>query len=441
MSNARHFLKPVMRLCGYDIESAAKLLSTFDGLSQEKKDEWQHDQKWKIFNYHINNNEFYKTKVKNRSPKLWEKIPIMRKQDYQQNFNKLLSNGYTKSNVYLANTSGSSGVPFFFAKNKFAHSMTWALAENRYDWYKVGLNSKQARYFGRPLENTSKYFEIIKDALFGRKTMLVFDLSDDVLARHTELFSKVQFKMIYGYTNSLVLFAKYLIKNNLILKKICTSLKLCISTSELLSIQDREIILSGFGVTVVNEYGVSEAGGIVAFEDLDSDWILSSETQFLEIVDDNESLVSNGNSGKILITDLHNKAMPFIRYEVGDIGMVKRSKNNGKLTLASLTGRTNDLILLPSGKKSPGLTFYYISRSILESSGILKEFIIRQVQKDKFIFDIKADRDLTQDEVEDIKSKMDIYLEPGLRLEINRTEQIRRPASGKQKHFYSEISD
>jgi phenylacetate-CoA ligase len=247
--------------------------------------------------------------------------------------------------------------------------------------------------------------------------------------------------MIYGYTNSLVLFAKYLIKKNLILKKICTSLKLCISTSELLSIQDRETILSGFGVTVVNEYGVSEAGGIAAFEDLDSDWILSSETQFLEIVDDNESLVSNGNSGKILITDLHNKAMPFIRYEVGDIGIVKRSKNNGKLTLASLTGRTNDLILLPSGKKSPGLTFYYISRSILESSGILKEFIIRQVQKDKFIFDIKADRDLTQDEVKDIKSKMDIYLEPGLRLEINRTEQIRRPASGKQKHFYSEISD
>ena len=116
MSNARHFLKPIMRLCGYDIESAAKLLSTFDGLSQEKKDEWQHDQKWKIFNYHINNNEFYKTKVKNRSPKLWEKIPIMRKQDYQQNFNKLLSNGYTKSNVYLANTSGSSGVPFFSQK-------------------------------------------------------------------------------------------------------------------------------------------------------------------------------------------------------------------------------------------------------------------------------------------------------------------------------------
>ena len=63
------------------------------------------------------------------------------------------------------------------------------------------------------------------------------------------------------------------------------------------------------------------------------------------------------------------------------------------------------------------------------------------LEKDKFIFDIKADRDLTQDEVEDIKSKMDIYLEPGLRLEINRTEQIRRPASGKQKHFYSEISD
>ena len=192
---------------------------------------------------------------------------------------------------------------------------------------------------------------------------------------------------------------------------------------------------------VVNEYGISEAGGITAFEDGNSNWILSSETQFIEIVDDNGLIVDIGEEGKILITDLHNKAMPFIRYEVGDTGILKFQGNNNELVLSKLTGRTNDTIMLPSGKKSPGLTFYYISRSILESSGVLKEFVIRQVTLDTFIFDIISDRNLTDNEIRQIQRAMDIYLEPGLTLKINRLNTIKRPKAGKLKHFYSEINE
>ena len=97
--------------------------------------------------------------------------------------------------------------------------------------------------------------------------------------------------------------------------------------------------------------------------------------------------------------------------------------------------------MLPSGKKSPRLTFYYISRSILESSGVLKEFVIRQVTLDTFIFDIISDRNLTDNEIRQIQRKMDIYLEPGLTLKINRLNTIKRPKAGKLKHFYSEINE
>ena len=65
-------------------------------------------------------------------------------------------------------------------------------------------------------------------------------------------------------------------------------------TSEVLTFEDRKILNSAFGVVVVNEYGISEAGGITAFENKNSDWILSSETQFIEIVDDDGSIVDIG---------------------------------------------------------------------------------------------------------------------------------------------------
>ena len=76
----------------------------------------------------------------------------------------------------------------------------------------------------------------------------------------------------------------------------------------------------------------------------------------------------------------------------------------------------------------------------IEKSGSLKEFIIRQVALDKFIFDVVSDQPLSNDEVSEIKSNLDIYLEKDLKVEINRVKRINRPVSGKIKHFYSELN-
>ena len=430
-----------MKLAGYNIYQANRFINKISSFTPEKKIEWQYNQKWVLARFHYKNNNFYNMKINGHLPEYWEQLPIMRKKDYQIDINKLLTNGYTKKNTYIANTSGSSGHPFFYAKNKYAHAITWALTENRYNWHNLKLESKQARYYGSPLENTGKYYELLKDLLMNRKKMLVFDLSDSVLDRHLLFFEKIKFKYIYGYTSALVLLARYLLGNNVILHSICPTLKFCITTSEVLTTEDRIILSSAFGVKIINEYGVSEAGGIIAFEDDNSNWILSTETQFIEIVDDDGKVVDDGKEGKVLITDLHNKAMPFLRYEVGDIGIKSSTKNNGQSFLNKLIGRTNDIINLPSGKKSPGLTFYYISRSILESYGILKEFIIKQETLDTFVFEIVSSRDLSNSENQTIQDKMDIYLEPGLKIKINRKNMINRPKSGKLKHFYSYIDE
>ena len=51
---------------------------------------------------------------------------------------------------------------------------------------------------------------------YSRKKLLIFDLSDNALNEHIKIFSRIKFNFIYGYTNALVLFARYLIKNDLI---------------------------------------------------------------------------------------------------------------------------------------------------------------------------------------------------------------------------------
>jgi len=429
-----------LKLSGFDINAASERLRQIQSLSPEKFLKWQNNQKWVIAKHHYDNNPFYRKKVGKYFPDVWEDLPIMGKSDYQDDLEKLLSKGYTRKNTYIANTSGSSGHPFYFAKDKEAHAMDWALIKDRYNWHGLSLNSKQARFYGIPLEKWSYRKEKLKDFLMNRVRFPVFDLSNEILQEYLRKFEKKSFDYIYGYTSSLVLFARFLLHNEIILKDICPTLKCCIATSEVLTIEDRSILNKAFGIGVVNEYGASEFG-LIAFESSEGEWLLSEETLFHEIINTDASMTKS-TGGNLVITDFDNKAMPFIRYNIGDVAVISDhyASDNKHRKLVNLLGRVNDTIILPSGKVSPGLSFYYISRSILESSGVLKEFIIRQTSLDTFVFDVVSERDLRTNEINEIKEKMEKYLEQGLTLQINRLQQIKRPLSGKIKHFYSELS-
>ena len=421
-----------LKLTGYDISRAGKELKQIQSLSVEEFQKWQSNKKWEIARYHYDNNPFYRKKVGNHFPDKWEDLPIMEKPDYQGDLEKLLSDGYTRKNTYIANTSGSSGHPFFFAKDKNCHSRTWAFWKQRYDELGLSLSSKEARFFGAVNQYILKSKEKLKDKLMNRVRFNVFDLSDSALEEFIKKFSSISFDYVYGYTQTITIFSRYIINNNITLKDICPSIKLVIVTAEVCSEEDRDIIQKGFGVPVKDEYGASEVGYLATECDA-GNWHIVEESVFVEADVDS----------KLLVTDLFNNAEPFIRYSIGDMGQIKESTScpcgDFRRVLSKLKGRENDLIVLSNGKIAPGLTFYYISRSLLESFGGLKEFIIRQIETDTFVFDIVSDSILEKKQIDDIQSKMDSYLEPGLTLIINNVDKINRPSSGKIKHFYSEL--
>ncbi len=111
-----------------------------------------------------------------------------------------------------------------------------------------------------------------------------------------------------------------------------------------------------------------------------------------------------------------------------------------KPILKKLIGRTNDVALLPSGKKSPGLTFYYVTKSIVEDDGNVKEFIIRQTKIDTFEIDYVSETELTTVQIKrDPKSDRYVF---GTGLAISRITEnsLLRNARGKLKQFISELS-
>ncbi len=428
----------ILTIKGYPLAAAVKELQRLQSMGVDEFIHWQQNKAWAQARHHYDNNLFYKNLVGNIFPGKWEDLPVITKKDLQQPLSQLITKGVQLSGCHVGSTSGSTGQPFFYAKDKMSHAMTWAVIADRYSWHGLGFASKQARFYGIPKEFVANKKELFKDRLMNRIRFSVFDLSDAALSSFVGNFRKYRFHYVYGYTNALAVFARYLLRHNMVLKDICPTLKICICTSETCTPEDHKLLQAAFGLPNIREYGVSETC-LTAFDAQDY-WRLTEETLLTEVVDDNGRQLNNNNEGRLLSTSLYNAALPLIRYETGDIGTVMdRPDDSICRSLGSLSGRVNDLVFLPGGKKSAGLTFYYISRSVLENSGVLREFIIRQVAIDTFVFDIVANRDLTNDEIALLKQKVATYLTPGLNVVINRVPKIERPPSGKLKHFYSEL--
>ncbi len=393
-----------------------------------------------VVNYHVNNNPFYKAFAPNANSNRWSSIPVMTKKDLQQPLDTRLSKGFTTKNIYINKTSGSSGDPFIFAKDKFHHAMTWAVIQNRFSWYGLDFNtSSQARFYGIPLDMKGYYKERLKDRLSKRYRFSVFDLSDAAFDAHLQKFKTTPFDYINGYTSSIVQFAKYLERQSTTLISICPTLKACVVTSEMLFDKDKILMEQQFGIPVINEYGASELD-LIAFQNTNNDWQLNSESLYIEILDENDHILPYGEEGRLIITSLYNKAHPFIRYDIGDVGVLSKSSTLKKPILQTLIGRTNDIAVLPSGKKTAGLTFYYITKSIIEDDGNVKEFVIEQLEKHLFTVIYVSEETLTKDNKRTITNEMERYLEKGLTITFERHDQLKRSNSGKLKQFTSYVT-
>lgn len=427
------------------MKEATTEFEKIQAVSDADYENYIHLKRKEIVDYHLKNNKSYQEFVgkSNSNPESsgWNELPIMTKKDFQKPLSERLSNGFTIKNVYVNKTSGSSGDPFIFAKDKFCHALTWANIINRFGWFGIDFNtSKQARFYGIPLDFIGNKKERLKDFFKNSYRFTIFDLSDEVLERVLLKFQSKKFDYINGYTSSIVLFAKFLQKKNIVLTSVCPSLKCCVVTSEMLFEEDKILMEKQFGVPIVNEYGASELD-LIAFQSRNvgtkDEWQVNSETLFVEILDENNNVLPNGKEGRIVITSLYNKAHPFIRYDIGDVGILDEKSTFKKPILKKLIGRTNDIAILPSGKKSPGLTFYYVTKSIIEDDGNVKEFVIKQTKIDTFEVEYVSKNALTEIQIRDIEKAITAYLESGLNFSFIRKEKLTRSKSGKLKQFVS----
>ncbi len=85
----------------------------------------------------------------------------------------------------------------------------------------------------------------------------------------------------------------------------------------------KAVIESAFGRGVHEDYGCAELGAIAAECGSKQGLHPFAGLFFVEIVR-NGNAVRDGQLGRVLITDLYNYAMPLLRYDIGDVGILRR---------------------------------------------------------------------------------------------------------------------
>ena len=307
--------------------------------------------------------------------------PAVRKADVQKHIADLGKLGKPFLGKYMAwTTSGTTGTPGIFLEDKNWDTVISAVNVLRIggEWYnwdvikgmmKAGGNSASVfagngHFFGVTM------LERQRQSNRSRAKRIQLIPVTLPIGEIVQRLNDLQPAMFAGYASALGLLAQEQLAGRLNIHP-----SIVISSAEPLSDENRALIRQAFGVPPRNNYGCSE-GGVMGYEckqghmHLNADWIL------FEPVDSAHQPISAGQfSDRTLITNLANRVMPIIRYELGDRVSLSPAPCPCGITLpvVNVEGRTDEVLRFaaPDGRIVPVLPLALWS-VIKETPGVLR---------------------------------------------------------------------
>jgi phenylacetate-CoA ligase len=204
--------------------------------------------------------------------------------------------------------------------------------------------------------------------------------------------------------------------------------------SEVLGQRARDLIASSFGCEVYDAYGAVETSWI-AWQCGEGALHINSDFVVAEIVDDHGAPVRHGDYGNIVITPLWQRAMPLIRYVVGDRAAFGPPCGCGRglPTLKSVEGRDNDLVVLPSGRVCSAHLIGFNMRSM---PGVLR-FQTVQGQDGSLAVSIVPDKSGQKPDCRQISATLSSVFPEPIGISVETVERLPVSRAGKLREFVS----
>jgi phenylacetate-CoA ligase len=259
-------------------------------------------------------------------------------------------------------TGGSSGVPLRFDLCLDSNERRMAAWHRGYGWAGAAPGTRQWYLWGVPPETTADWRKRkvrLYDRLYRRTTESCFALGEASVDRLLASLRRTRPDAIVAYTNAIYTFARLLEARGLVPPPPGS---IVVGAEKLHGFQ-REVIERVFRAPVFETYGSREfmlIGGECAEH---AGLHLTMEHLVVEVVDAAGMPVPAGTEGDVVVTDLTNFGMPFVRYANGDRAVMASAPcacGRGLPMLAAVTGRRLDVLVTPEGGQLPGEFFPHI---------------------------------------------------------------------------------
>lgn len=277
--------------------------------------------------------------------------------------------------------------------------------------------------------------ERVHEFFTNREVFDSFDMGPERMARFHERLQQLRPRVLIAYAGSAFAYARFLLEAGLRPRYPTTSI---ITSAETLTAEMRETIERCFAVPVFDRYGSREVGCIGSECAAHAGLHLHPYDHLVEVVDLDTGQPVQGRPGRILVTLLTNRAMPLIRYEIGDVGVLGTAPcacGRPSPLLEKVLGRSSDFILTPDGRLVHGeyFTHLFYGRTSIRQFQFVQEtltaFTLRVVRSPA-----SPPRDMA-----DVEAGIQEVLGPRARIAVEDLEHIPPAPSGKHRFTISKL--
>ncbi|WP_340202361.1 CoF synthetase [Ascidiimonas sp. W6] len=341
-----------------------------------------------LLQYTSNNIPYYQKLV--HSTKL-EDFPVVDKNDIRKQQELFLSPLYKKDQLHKLTTSGSTGTPFTIYQD--ANKKNRNAADVFFFAEQAGFEIGNTLYYMRHWTFNvakNKFLAFLQNVVPIETSYLKDKAIEDLL---TQLKKDTSTKGFIGYASYYNTLVNYMQRA----KKSPTNynIKSIIAISESLPKETKELMEYFFNCSVVSRYSNME-NGIIAQQlpNKGDDFYINTASYIVEVLDFTTNLpVKDGKPGKIVVTDLFNYAMPMIRYDTGDVGVLDKDRTVGNIKLTRVDGRKMDVIMNTKGE----ILSSFVSMHVIKYPGILQTQMIQEGKKE-YKFKLCITKDFNSEE-------------------------------------------
>ena len=351
------------------------------------------------------------------------KLPIITKDMLRAGYPQQTTRS-TGRKVYQVSTSGSTGKNFFILEDAFTAGWYRASFILSLEWagWEIGEPHLQSGMtIHRSLDRR------LKDCYFGCQYVSAYQLDDQHLSMMLDIIDRHQIKYIMGYPGSLYFLAKYAIKQGW-----NQPLRSAVTWGDSLYPHYRETIIKAFNTKVFDTYGCAE-GIQISAQCENGNYHIHALDTIVEFLDDDEKPVPPGVTGNIVLTRLHPGPMPFIRYQVGDLGVPSTGEHcscgRNFPTMESIQGRNADIIITPSGNR---LIVHFFT-GILEHYSEIDSFQVVQQDEETINILIVPLENISDDTLNEIRFAIQTRGAEDFNICFDIVDQLPLPPSGKHR--------